>query len=866
MKRIYALILTFLMLFSFSVFATEDSNGRIEIYVDVNAEVGGDGSINSPLKTIDEAQAKVRDLISSENYPKDGIVVFLREGTYMVSDTIKFGEEDSGKEGAPVVWRTYYNETVTISNGVQLSLSEFEYSEDERIPEEAQGKVLSYNLRENGLPGHDGLYLAGHSQHFYWAFDMAEEDAIQFGYPVPEVFFGNDIGTLAQYPNEGWLGITELVDRGTAQWWITDYNGTHLDSWVGTTVKVDVDKERMSRWANAKNPWFDAYWMYDWSDFRGPWESIDPVNKTMKMKHSSPYPPTVGSARWKIYNLIEELDAPGEWFYDEDNGQLYVFPTSGTRADEKITLCFQRKNIIELDNVHDIVFNGFNLTGTRFSGIVGENCERVEVAYCNVNKVSSDGISFSSSKDCYIHGNIVKNVGARGIMATGGSRDTLEPSGILVENNYIDNFARLQKSYIGGIAVQGVGVTVRNNSISNGPQSAITYGGNDHLIEKNDIHNVLKEASDMGAIYRYMDYAARGNIIRNNVFHDLTTDSGDSIGIYCIYFDGGSSGDTAEGNVFYNIDGSGVFMNTGSYHTVKNNIFSNVTGDGVYFACVMGRDTELNKSLDGAENYKDNPAYAKYPGFVEMFDDPDHWTTTKGCVVQDNIGYNVGGKVANYTLGASKMTYDLMQKYNNFEEGVLYKEDPGFLSLDNNNYTLTSASKVLSQIPSFKEENINMSEIGTLTGMLQHYLSDKSLVVKKDSKMSFVDFEKAKLLGTVKTIDEKDYIPLRFSYESMDYPVEWNGETKEITVSTKLLELSFKLDFKEYVKNGETKTLKNNIIFDNGITYISAEDFAEITELSLYTTDDGLYIFSEKNLSGVIYDDMLKDLNERLEM
>lgn len=866
MKKIYALILTFLMLFSLSAFATEDNSGRIEIYVDVNAELSGDGSINSPFKTISEAQTKVREIIASENYPEGGVVVFLRKGTYMLSDTVKFGEEDSGKEGSPVEWRAYYNEEVTISNGVQIPFSEFEYSEDERIPEDAQGRVMQYNLRENGLPGHDGLYLAGHSQHFYWRFGMAEEDTVQFGYPVPEVFFGEDTGTLAQYPNEGWLGITELVEEGTPTWWVDDNNGTHLDSWVGTTVKVDVDKNRMKRWANAKNPWYDSYWKYDWSDFRGPWESIDPVNQTMKTQHSIPYKPVVGKARWKIYNLIEELDAPGEWFYDEDNGCLYVYPTSGTRNDDNITLCFQRKNIIELDNAHDIVFNGLNLTGTRFSAISGSNCTRVEIAYCNINKVSTNAIDLTGSTDCYIHGNIVDTIGARGIQVSGGSFKDLTPSGTVIENNYINNFARLQKSYIGGVALGGVGVTVRNNTISNAPQLAISYGGNDHLIEGNEIHNVLKEASDMGAIYRYMDYDARGNIIRNNVFHDISTDSGDSIGVYCVYFDGGSSGDTAEGNIFYNIDGSGIFMNTGSQHTVKNNIFSNVTGDGVYFACVMGRSQELNKSLEGADENRDNPAYAKYPGFVEMFDDPDHWTTTKGCVVKDNIGINVGKKVATYTLGASKMTYDLMQKYNYFEEGTLYKEDPGFLSLENNNYTLMSTSKVLTQVPSFKEANIDMSKIGTITAMNKHYLKDNSLVLKKDSKMSFVDFKNKLLNDTIKDVDGVTYIPLRFSYEGMDYPVEWNGEKQEIDINTKLLELNFKLDSNECVKNGENKTLKNKILYENGITYISAEDFAEITELSLYTTDDGLYIFTKKDLSGVFYDDMLKDLNERLAM
>lgn len=868
MKKIYALILAFTMLFSLNAVAEEAKGERLEIYVDVNAEASGDGSFSSPLKTVAEAQAKVREVIASDNYPSGGIVVFLREGTYTLSDTVYFGEEDSGKENAPVVWRAYYNEEVIVTNSASIPLSEFSYSDDERIPESAQGKILSYNLKEHGIDGYDGLYIGGHSQHFYWQFGMAEEDAIQFGYSAPEIFYGDENGRLAQYPNgDEWLGITELVEPGTPAWWIDDHNGTHLDSWVGTTVKVNVEKKRMQRWANAKNPWFDSYWCVDWSDFRAPWAEIDPVNQTMTMVHSSPYKPVVGKARWRIYNLIEELDDAGEWFYDVDNGELYIFPPAGVKQDENITLCFHKKNIFELKNAHDIVIRDLNIQGTRFSGISGTGLNRIEIAYNHISKVSSAGIE-AHGNNLYIHGNIIENIGARGINCSGGNKETLEASNNLIENNYITNFARLQKSYIGGVALGGVGITVRNNSISEAPQLAISFGGNDHLIERNDIHDVLKEASDMGAAYCYMGYDGRGTVFKNNAFHDLKTNSTDSIGLYTIYFDGGSSGHSAIGNVIYNVEGSGIFANTGSYHTLKNNVFANITGDGIYFAAVKGRTQELNKSLDGADDYKDNQAYSKYPGFLEMFDDPDHWTTTKGCVVDDNIGYNVGKKVATYTLGASQMTYDMMQTWNSFEEGVSLSDDSDFLSASNNNYTLLETSKIFERMPSFKEAGIDMSKMGTLTGMWEHYIGENSLVYKKNCRIAFVDFEEElRDESPVKYIDGKAYIPLRYSYEGMNYPVSWNAETNGINIETKLLELSFKLDSTECVKNGEEKTLKNKILRDeNGVTWISVEDFAEITNLSLYTTDDGLYIFSEKDLSGVIYDDMLKDLNERLEM
>ena len=867
MKRIYALILVFLMTFSISVFA-ETNNERLEIFVDIKAEVSGDGSINSPLKTIEEAQSKVREIIASENYPDGGIVVFIREGTYMLADSIYFDEKDSGKENAPVVWRAYYNEDVNITNSASIPLSEFEYSDDERIPEEAQGDVLSYDLRANGLSGHDGLFLGGHSQHYYWNFGFAEPGSPQFGLPSPEVFFGEKTGRLAEYPNNGeWMGVAELVQGPSPRWWINDndwrpgYENMTYQQMLNTNVaqifKVNIDKKRMARWAQAKNPWYDSYWRVDWSDFRAPIGKIDPEKQTVQGKLLSRDDPNPEKSRWRIYNLIEELDVPGEWFYDEDNGKVYIFPPAGVKSTDKITLAFQRKNIFDLKNAHDIVIRGFNLTGTRASAVVGEMCNRIEVAYCNISKISEHGINFVNSNNCYFHGNIVKYVGAKGIHAVGGNFEDLTPSNNLIENNYISNFARLQKAYIGGVSIEGVGCTVRNNSISDAPQLAVMFGGNDNIIERNDIHDVLKESADMGAMYTFQNYSCRGNIIRNNAIHDLSSDSNSDIEIFSIYFDNGNSGNSVIGNILYNIDGSGVFMNTGSDMTIKNNIFANMTKNGIYFAAVMGRDSDLKKTFDGADAYKDNPAYAKYPGFVEMFDDPDHWTTTKGNTIVDNIGYNTKN-VTNVTLGASKMTMDLLRKFNKYEEGINYTDDPGFLSIENNNYTLLETSKIFESMPSFKEADIDMSKMGTITGMWQHYLGENSLVFKKDSILSYVDFEERLLSQKLRTVDNTTYIPLRYSYEGMDFPVEWDGEKKEININTKLLELKFKHNSAEYIKNGENKILKNKILFENGVTYISAEDFAEITELSLYTTNDGLYIFTKKDLSGAIYDDMLR--------
>ena len=50
---------------------------------------------------------------------------------------------------------------------------------------------------------------------------------------------------------------------------------------------------------------------------------------------------------------------------------------------------------------------------------------------------------------------------------------------------------------------------------------AIHLHGNDHLVERNEIHDVCLETDDSGAIYLGQDPTYRGNRVRHNFIHDI---------------------------------------------------------------------------------------------------------------------------------------------------------------------------------------------------------------------------------------------------------------------------------------------------------------------------------------------------------
>ncbi|MDD6237790.1 MAG: hypothetical protein PUB00_10510, partial [Clostridiales bacterium] len=59
-------------------------------YVSPTGSDSGNGSLKNPFKTIKRAQEAVRSYLSSNKVPAGGIAVWLRAGTYQLSDSLNF--------------------------------------------------------------------------------------------------------------------------------------------------------------------------------------------------------------------------------------------------------------------------------------------------------------------------------------------------------------------------------------------------------------------------------------------------------------------------------------------------------------------------------------------------------------------------------------------------------------------------------------------------------------------------------------------------------------------------------------------------------------------------------------------------------
>jgi len=165
-------------------------------------------------------------------------------------------------------------------------------------------------------------------------------------------------------------------------------------------------------------------------------------------------------------------------------------------------------------------------------------------------------------------------MGRGGVTIRGGDRRTLTPSGHFVENCHIYNVSRIDHTYTPAVLANGVGMRIAHNLMHDIGSSAMRVEGNDHLVEFNEIHDVVRESDDQGGVDVWGNPTYRGNVYRFNYFHDIG--SGRACGQAGIRLDDAISGTLIYGNIFERCAESnfgGVQIHGGKDNTIDNNIF-----------------------------------------------------------------------------------------------------------------------------------------------------------------------------------------------------------------------------------------------------------------------------------------------------
>ncbi|MEI7946935.1 MAG: hypothetical protein WCJ02_09570, partial [bacterium] len=271
----------------------------------VNPQTGndaGNGTASTPFASLEKARDTIRAMKKDGSIPQKGLTVELAGTFVMPTNTFTLDLSDSGANtDAPVIYRSSKNGARFIG-GCILPKSGFRTVTDAatlaRLPEQARGRVVAFTLKSVGLTN-----LAPLPDKFN-------------GWSEMEVFSGGKAMRIARWPNTGWTEIAKVIDRGVKP--VDKATGEWEFGYKGGTFEYSEDAP--ARWNVEKGVWMNGFWCHDWANETLKIGSIDKEKKqitaaaihTYGIGNSSKW--HTAKRRYYVFNLLEELDSPGEWY------------------------------------------------------------------------------------------------------------------------------------------------------------------------------------------------------------------------------------------------------------------------------------------------------------------------------------------------------------------------------------------------------------------------------------------------------------------------------------------------------------------------------------------------------------------------
>jgi hypothetical protein len=660
-----------------------------EFHVSPSGDDAGPGSAARPFATPARARAAVREFRTAGRL-KEGVGVSVHPGTYRLGTSLILGPEDSGIEGAPVVWEAAGGGPVRFSGGPSVEAHLLQPVTDPsfhaRLDPAARGHIMRADLRPANLG------------------NLAEYPDSFRGVPAtPELIFNDQRMTLARWPNEGWTTIARILDSGSVP------REGETDNRPGI---FEYSGDRPGRWNVQAGVWLQGYWCFDWYEETIRVKAINPDRHSIALAKPSLYGVKQGNPsprRYRALNLLEELDRPGEFYLDRSTDTLFFWPPAEPKG-SRIVLSTLTTPLLILTNAEHITLRGFTLEAGLGDGIEVSGGRSNAILACTMRNLRQVGIRVAGGLGHRIEGCDIHDTGTGGLVLEGGDRKTLTPAGHQAINNHIWQFSRHQLTSAYGLILAGVGNRAAQNLIHDAPHQAVAIQGNDHLFEFNVVRNVVTETDDAGALYKGRNPSCRGNVIRYNLWRDIGSPMGH--GTAAVYFDDGDGGDLVFGNIFYRCGHPGrgsfgtVFSHGGHDLRAENNVFieckralgSAPWGDPLWKETIQGgHDCHWDKLLRQEVDITRPPYTTRYPELAGFMDPKPGQTRV------NRARNNVLFRCTEPSSGNWKFAT---------EDVWLTDTDPGFVNAAKGDFRLRPDAETFRRLPGFQP--IPFEKIGLL--------------------------------------------------------------------------------------------------------------------------------------------------------
>ena len=646
----------FLLSLSCIIFSGLNAQSPATFYVAMNGNDHNPGTLERPFKTIDAAWNAITQSAAGE------IKVFLRAGNYPIDKGVVW-TGDNATNLKTITFSGYKNETVNLIGGVTLNNAAFQKVTEkkilDRLPANARNEVYVTDLTTQGVSDFGVIKMNGIKAPLLPA--------------ALELFYNGAVLTIARWPNDTLLPIGKVIVRKSA----------------GDDPGFEMGSNRPDRWAASPDKWIAGLFAVGYAFDNIPVDSIDRTNEILYLKNNPSYgiysstdasSGQIQAARkargYYFYNVLEELDQPGEWWLDRSAKKLYLWPPAPLSG-ANVQVSVLEQPILKISGCSHLTIQNINFSCTRGIALQIERSKMISVRNCQFSNTGLQAIVAGPVSDVQIIHCSFANTGAGGIILNGGDRKKLEPAHDVVQNCEFYNYSRLYKTYMPAVYLGGVGNSILHCYIHDAPDQAILFGGNNNRIAYNHIKNVCSGFSDMGAVYTGRDPSSTGDTIDNNWFDHIQNNFGE---IAALYMDDGSGGMIVDQNLF-SASGSGGFgavhVNGGGNNKFDNNIFvqcdkafSNQPWNEEQWRSLYFRNPGYFKKLTQTVDIRSAVYTSQYPFLKDFFD-----TTTahpRINTINNTICYQV--KVF-YTGSGYTATHSLQT---NDDPGLAKAGQPGF--------------------------------------------------------------------------------------------------------------------------------------------------------------------------------------------
>jgi hypothetical protein len=423
-----------------------------------------------------------------DHNPTESISLEFAAGTYRLAAPLILTARDSGSEAAPLVLRAAPGAKAIFSGARSLP-------------------------RLKWLPWRDGIW-------------RTRVDGASFN----RLWLDERLLVRARYPN---------------------YDPAKLP--FGGVAADATSPSRVRRWSHPEGGILHALSSDRWGSIQIPIEGKGPdgslrlevaigINRTVIPSESDRF----------VENILEELDAVDEWYFDQNSHWLYFKPPQGSSPPRAGFAAGRLETLIELRGsaaarIHDVTVSGLELreTETTFSkttepllrsdwmfyrggAILSENAQRIVISNNRFDELGGNAIVVSGhNRNVAVRGNEIYDIGASGIAFVGrpeavrsplfeyqqsqpieridralGPQSDAYPADSIAEDNLIHSIGMIEKQSAGVEISMAARITVRHNSIYHVPRAGInigdgTWGG--HIIADNDVFDTVLETGDHGS-------------------------------------------------------------------------------------------------------------------------------------------------------------------------------------------------------------------------------------------------------------------------------------------------------------------------------------------------------------------------------